>query len=94
MLTIDGCRRRLERLGSLMADRQIDLALITNPQHVYYFSGFLPNWTARAALAVRGQDAILVCGAEPEKTAATEVRTYPANAIGTIRLDQASSVAE
>ena len=39
MLTIEGCRTRLERLRSLLTDRGLHQAVLFHPKHVYYFSG-------------------------------------------------------
>src|SRR4030095_5099986 len=43
MLTLDGCRRRQERLRELLAREDLDAALISDSRDVYYLSGFLPS---------------------------------------------------
>ena len=47
MLTVEGCRGRLRRLREAMGARGVDLAILTHPKHVYYFSGFLSPWMSR-----------------------------------------------
>lgn len=41
MLKIENCRERQRRLLSVLAQQELDLAVITNPKTVYYFSGVL-----------------------------------------------------
>ena len=93
MLTVSGSTSRLERLRSVMQKHRLDVSVITNPKNVYYFSAFLAPWTEKAILVVCADQAILVCGTEPAVSAATSVRTYEANAIGTLRLDQNNQIA-
>ena len=44
MLTSSGCRERQQRLRQVMSDQGIDVAIISDPHEIYYFSGvLLPN---------------------------------------------------
>ena len=61
MLNLDNCRERQQRLLKVMEQDSIDLAVITNPKTVYYFSGVLVNPTLPHAylLDASGKSALL-----------------------------------
>lgn len=94
MLTIEGCARRLDRVRSILADRELDLLLLTDPCHVYYVTGCLPPWFALGAVAI-GADRSVLATSEPRSDGATvdDVRVAEAQSNATIRLDQADGIA-
>ena len=94
MLTIEGCARRLDRVRSILADRELDLLLLTDPCHVYYVTGCLPPWFALGAVAI-GADRSVLAASEPRSDGASvdEVRVAEAQSNATIRLDQADGIA-
>ncbi len=94
MLTIEGCARRLDRVRSILADRELDLLLLTDPCHVYYVTGCLPPWFALGAVAIGAERSVLATS-EPRSDGATvdEVRVAEAQSNATIRLDQADGIA-
>ena len=61
MLNLDNCRERQQRLLKVMEQDSIDLAVITNPKTLYYFSGVLANPTLPHAylLDASGKSALL-----------------------------------
>lgn len=83
MLNLDNCRERQQRLLKVMEEDQIDLAVITNPKTVYYFSGVLVNAALPQVflLGSSGKTVLLTDAnvIEPEKkpkAAADKVETY------------------
>ncbi|MDX2141658.1 MAG: Xaa-Pro peptidase family protein [Chloroflexota bacterium] len=57
MLTRQGCQQRQTRLLQYMHDQQIDIALLSDPCEIYYFSGvwlpgYYPAWTSFPGLFV------------------------------------------
>jgi len=95
MLTIDGCRRRLDRLVKHLADQQIDLAVLCSRKHVYYYTGVLGHRLYPMA-AVVGADgrSWAVLPTEPDQTSVDTIVTYTADNIGTLRLDQRTLIAQ
>ena len=94
MLTIEGCARRLDRVRSILEDRELDLLLLTDPCHVYYVSGCLAPWFALGAVAI-GADRSALATSEPREdgVAVGDVRVAEAQSNATIRLDQADGIA-
>ena len=54
MLKPENCRERQKRLLALMEESQLDLAVITNPKTVYYFSGALVDAQTPHAFLLHG----------------------------------------
>jgi Xaa-Pro aminopeptidase len=94
VLSIASCGKRIHRLRGLFESHSLDAILVTNPKHVYYFSGYLPAWTDHAALLVRESDLVLIAGQEPAQCAANEIRLYPGSLLGSVRQDQMEARAE
>lgn len=94
MLTVEGCRNRLHRFRETLSGMDLSAAVVTHPRNVYYLSGYLASWQAKAALYVDERRAVLISGSAPAQTAADEVRTYDFNAIGTLRHDQSVQIAK
>ena len=94
MLTIEGCTRRLDRVRDILADRELDLLLLTDPCHVYYVTGCLAPWFALGAVAIT-PDLSIVATSEPREDGSVvdEVRVAEAQSNATIRLDQADGIA-
>ena len=60
MLTLDGCRQRLERLLAAMESRGLGLVVLGNPKSIYYFSGAQVDTDRPQALAVLRNGATLL----------------------------------
>jgi Xaa-Pro aminopeptidase len=87
-LDINACRQRQARLRQRLAETNLDAALIMNPHHVYYFSGF---WrpgrvlTPVALLVGVEGSTILVTPPPTEETLAVDsVSLYEADKIATL----------
>lgn len=94
MLTLKDCSRRLDRVRALLAKRELDLLLLTDPCHVYYVTGCLPPWFALSAVAIGTDHSVLATSAPREDgTTVDEVRIAEAQSNMTIRLDQADGIA-
>ena len=83
MLKPANCRERQKRLLAVLEDYQLDLAVITNPKTVYYFSGLLvDNQTPHAFLLHSSGQSVLVTHAATAESpsapqaAADEVLLY------------------
>lgn len=89
-LTIEGCRTRQQRLRDRMEEAGLDAALILDPRHVYYFSGyFVRRIYAPALLIERNGSATLSVPAPVEfPIAVDETTVYESHRIGTLVDDQ------
>ena len=94
MLTIEGCARRLDRVRAILADRELDLLLLTDPCHIYYVTGCLAPWFALGAVAISpGRSVVATSEPREDGTSVDEVRVAEAQSNATIRLDQANGIA-
>ena len=83
MLKPENCRERQKRLLAVMEDSRLDLAVITNPKTVYYFSGLLVDARTPHAFLLHGSGkSVLVthasvgASAAAPQAAADEVLLY------------------
>jgi len=81
MLSPEGCKKRLERFAEIAGHRGLDLAVVSEPKHVYYLAGVPVSPIPRPLLlAVRpGSEALLLAGSENAAGACFdgEVVVYP-----------------
>lgn len=90
-LTIDGCRKRQQRLITQLQQSKIDAALIADRRHVYYFIGY---WSAAhhvptLLISANGMvQANLPEAALDIEVAADEVKYYQSEKQGTLVEDQ------
>lgn len=77
MLSEVGCRERQRRLLGGMETLNLDVAIISDPRHVYYFSGILETQNNPTAFVIwaDGQTG-LVTGVSQEGGAADSIRVY------------------
>jgi Xaa-Pro aminopeptidase len=95
MLTVEGSRRRLDRLADHLAEQRIDLAVFCSRKHVYYYTGVLGSRLyAMAALVGADGRSWAVLPNEPDQTSVDTVVTYTGDNIGTLRLDQRTLIAD
>ena len=87
-LTREGSILRQERLRKLLADEKLDSALICDPRHIYYFTGYWRNGrvlTSAALLVDREGSTTLVCPEIPEPAVLVDdVVTYEAQRLSTL----------
>ena len=83
MLKLENCRERQTRLLRLMESQQLDLAILSNPKTIYYFSGALvqPQNPHAFLLASSGKSVLIThspIGISPEApaSAAGETELY------------------
>ncbi len=83
MLKLENCRERQKRLLTLMASEQLDLAVLSNPKTIYYFSGALLDAALPHAFVIDSSGkSVLVTSApagrppEAPRSAATESELY------------------
>lgn len=88
LLTVDGCKTRQQRLVQWMNDQGVDVALITQPSHVYYLTAALPtlNWPMAVIVWADGES-VLIDHAQRDQVAADRVMHYEPQALGTIKPD-------
>lgn len=91
MLTIDGCRARRRRFQALLEKQNLDGALVTLREHVYYFTGYLSHWNHAPAAFIdrRGRLTLVGYNLNAEKISADDIITYPAHKMATMPSDQA-----
>jgi Xaa-Pro aminopeptidase len=89
MLTLTGCRFRQDRLRDLMRRESIDVAVLTSPPHIFYFSGLLDDPRFPHALIIaRDGGSVLVTSHRQPKAAVDESVTYESYSIQRV-LDRA-----
>lgn len=90
-LTLNGCQARQQRLIERLQESDSDAALVCDPRHVYYFTGFLTA-SHHAALWLVRQDgtshAVLPVEIDRTSVLATRVSVYESNKYATLVDDQ------
>lgn len=89
-LSVSGCRDRQHVLREYLRSRKIDAALITDPRHVHYLTGYWGRQIFQPVLYVEreGRSVLSLPFAMEQEFAADEVVCYTSNHIGTIVDDQ------
>jgi Xaa-Pro aminopeptidase len=89
-ISLEACRGRQRRLTEVMQRHNVDLAVVTQIEHVQYLAGPKFHWTFSpvAALSVDGKLTLVAPKKEPETAAADEVLVYESNWHSTMRNDQ------
>jgi Xaa-Pro aminopeptidase len=88
-IDVEACRRRQRRLLDVMRQLKVDLAIVTQIEHVQYLAGprFGPVFSPCGALTADGR-LTLVAPSHVETAAADEVRLYEPKKLSTLRNDQ------
>ena len=83
-------RARQQRLMQVMQQKQLDLAIITLPEHVQYFVGPRFGWVMQPVVAIdaSGHVTLVAPNQAPAVAAADDVLTYEAQWHSTLRNDQ------
>jgi len=89
-IDVAACRGRQKRLLAAMEHSKVDLAIITQNQHVQYLVGSRFEWTFSPAVAIAadGHTTLVAPVIPPDAVAADEVLTYEAKSFSTLRNDQ------
>jgi Xaa-Pro aminopeptidase len=90
-LTLPGCRKRQQRLAAYLQRRGLAQALICQPSHVYYLTGFVTaSYHASVVLLTADETTHLVLpvAAELNEFAACKISTYESHRLGTLVEDQ------
>ena len=88
------CRKRQQHLLSVLETAQAARAILTKPEHVQYFTGFRPHHLMTAAICVDANGCLLVApNEEPARHTATQVATFEAQWLCTLRQDQEMAAA-
>lgn len=89
-IDVAACRGRQRRLLAVMEQRQLDLLIVTQTEHVQWLAGPRFAWVYQpaAALAADGQLTLVAPNDVPEVVAADRVVTYEAQWKCTLRNDQ------
>ena len=94
-LTREGCRTRQQRLLAVLEARKLGGAIISRREHVYYFTGFLPNRFHAAAVLIEAEGPVTLVGAgDMEEVAADRIVPYEAAYRATMHSRQWEAVAE
>lgn len=95
-LDLAACRGRQQRLLNEMRARQIDLAIVTQLEHVQWLAGARLNWYFQPAAALTADGHLTLVAPVKWKgdAAADEVLTYAANWHSTLRNDQRQASTE
>src|SRR5262245_23097402 len=90
-LTLSGCEARQQRLIERLQESGSDSALISDPRHIYYFTGFLTA-SHHASLWLVRQDGtshlVLPVDVDLTSVLATRVSVYESNKYATLVDDQ------
>jgi Xaa-Pro dipeptidase len=89
-IDVAACRGRQQRLLAVMQRLNVDLAIVTQIEHVQYFVGPRFAWTMSpvAAIEASGRVTLVAPNKAPDVAAADEVLTYEAQWHSTLRNDQ------
>ncbi|HYF48241.1 MAG TPA: Xaa-Pro peptidase family protein [Planctomycetota bacterium] len=96
MLNVQLCRLRQNRLLNVISRQNLAGALITQRDHVYYFTGYRSHWNHAPAMFIDARGHVTLSGnnVNPKTTAADEILNYPAQKHSTMPPDQAWHSAE
>jgi Xaa-Pro dipeptidase len=90
------CRVRQARLCARLADLNLDAAIITDPRHVFYLSGYWrigrPIFISALLLRVDGRSLLVSALPIEDATAAEETAVFESNRIGTLIDDQPTAL--
>jgi Xaa-Pro dipeptidase len=95
-IEIAACRARQKRLLDVMQRERLDLAIVTQIEHVQYLAGPRFGWTFQPAVALSsdGRVTLVAPNRAPEVAAADEVVCYQAQKHSTLRNDQRQASSE
>ncbi len=95
-VNVEACRGRQRRLLEILHQRQLDLVIVTQTEHVQYLAGPRFGWVFQpaAALAADGHLALVAPNKVPEVAAADQIVTYQAQKHSTLRNDQRQASSE
>lgn len=95
-IDLAACRARQSRLLEVMHRLRLDLAIVTQIEHVQYLAGPRFAWTFQpaAALSADGKLTLVAPNKPPETAAAAQVVTYEAQWHSTLRNDQRQASSE
>ena len=85
------CRQRQQRLIAVMAERELERALLVQPEHVQYLTGFrTPHALLKTAVALDadGHCTLAAPNSAPDNVAADTVVTFEAQWHATLRQEQ------
>ncbi len=93
---LDFCRARQQRLLEHMRRNDLDLAIVTQPEHVQWLTGARFAWFFQSLAALRSDGELILVAPQkaPDEAAADEVVTYAAKRRSTLRNDQRQASAE
>lgn len=92
-LDLDLCRQRQQRLRRILADEEIDRAILSKPENVQYFTCFRPHHLMHAAVCIDDENCLLVApNEEPARHAASNVITFEAQWRCTLRQEQETAI--
>lgn len=82
MLELDSCRTRLHRFFKVLESHRVDVAVLSNPRTVYYFTGHLREEDFPQLLVIApGRRTTLVTDAPPASCVADDVAAYESYSI-------------
>lgn len=88
-ISVDGCRRRQQRLVETMAKKKVDLVIVQKTEHVQWLAGPRFAWLVEAAAVLTADGrCTLVAPDAVELAAVDDLVQYEARRLGTLRNDQ------
>ncbi|MAG92778.1 MAG: hypothetical protein CMJ48_03385 [Planctomycetaceae bacterium] len=89
------CRGRQRWLAETLAEKDADRALLVQPEHVQYFTGFRPHRLMQALVCIDadGHCTLVAPNTVPEDAAADAVATFEAQWHSTLRQEQMAAAA-
>ena len=95
-LDVGTCRKRQQRLVEVLRTRNIDRAVLVQPENVHYLTGYRPPFRllgTAACLDGDGWCGLVAASEVPEHAAADKVVTFEAQLLSTVRQEQVANVA-
>lgn len=85
------CRKRQQRLGAVLAERDLQRAVLVQPEHVQYLTGFrAPHILLKSAVSIDadGHCTLATPNSVPDDVAADDIVTFEAQWHATLRQEQ------
>lgn len=92
-LDLSSCQARQHRFAKLLGEHDLDVAILTRPENIQYFTGYRGPAVLQSAMLIdaNGRSCLCAPNTVPEYYAANEVCTYEAQWTCTLRQDQAQA---
>lgn len=92
-LDLELCQTRQKRLARILQEQNIDRIILARPEHIQYFTAFRPHRLMHSVISMdaEGTTTLIAPNQIPDHHAASQVHTFEAQWLCTLRQDQSQS---